>query len=184
MSKCLEEEDEILCDDSNYVPNSSTFRVKVYLPNGHPLLIVLKKDATVQDAIEKTIRKSNALTSLFQKKCKELKEEADRAAAEKDMTEKKEVAATSPPLDLSEFTDTQKDGSPRHDSLDGLTEFLESTNMESSHRRVRNSEEVSRSIRFDQIIGAKAMTLLNDTMAYELRMEIADGECDMDFPGI
>ena len=52
MSKCLEEEDEFLCDDSNYVPNSSTFRVKVYLPNSHPLLIVLKKDATVQDAIE------------------------------------------------------------------------------------------------------------------------------------
>lgn len=27
------------------------------------------------------------------------------------------------------------------------------------------------------------MTLLTDGMAYELRMEIADGECDMDFPG-
>ena len=27
------------------------------------------------------------------------------------------------------------------------------------------------------------MTLLSDGMAYELRMEIADGECDMDFPG-
>ena len=182
MSKCLEEEDEFLCDDSNYVPNSSTFRVKVYLPNSHPLLIVLKKDATVQDAIEKTIRKSNALTSLFQTKCKELKEEAEKAAAEKNETEQ-EVLATSPPLDMSEFDSTKGDGPQHHDSLDGLTDFLESSNMETSRRRSLLNEEIVASKRFDNIIGSKAMTLLTDGMAYELRMEIADGECDMDFPG-
>ena len=182
MSKCLEEEDEFLCGDSNYVPNSSTFRVKVYLPNSHPLLIVLKKDATVQDAIEKTIRISNALTSLFQKKCKELKEEAEKAAAEKNETEQ-EVLATSPPLDMSEFDSTKGDGPQHHDSLDGLTDFLESSNMETSRRRSLLNEEIVASKRFDNIIGSKAMTLLTDGMAYELRMEIADGECDMDFPG-
>ena len=182
MSKCLEEEDEFLCDDSNYVPNSSTFRIKVYLPNSYPLLIVLKKDATVQDAIEKTIRKSNALTSLFQKKCKELKEEAEKATAEKNKTEQ-EVMATSPPLDMPEFHSTQGDGPQHHDSLDGLTDFLESSNMESSRRRGPPNEEIVTSMCLDHIIGSKAMTLLTDSMAYELRMEIADGECDMDFPG-
>ena len=173
----MEEEDEFLCDDSNYVPNSLTFRIKVYLPNGYPLLIVLKKDATVQDAIEKTIRKSNALTSLFQKKCKELKEEAEKAAAEKNEVDQ-EVLATSPPLEIPEFDSAQEDGSQHHDSLDGLTDFLES-----SRRRGQSNEDIVTAMRLDHIIGSKAMTLLTDSMAYELRMEIADGECDMDFPG-
>lgn len=65
MTRCLEEEDDKLCDDEDYVPNSSTIRVKVFLPNGYPLSIILKSDATVQDAIEKTIRKSNALQHRF-----------------------------------------------------------------------------------------------------------------------
>ena len=81
MTRCLEEEDDKLCDDEEYVPNSSTIRVKVFLPNGYPLSIILKSDATVQDAIEKTIRKSNALQQRFQRKVKELKEACGLPAA-------------------------------------------------------------------------------------------------------
>ena len=67
LTKCLEEDDEILYDADRFVPNGTTIRIKVYLPNKKPLFVVVKKDATVQDTIEMTIRKSNALAAAFRK---------------------------------------------------------------------------------------------------------------------
>ena len=55
LTKCLEEDDEILYDADKYVPNDTTIRIKVYLPNKKPLFVIVKKDATVQDTIEMTI---------------------------------------------------------------------------------------------------------------------------------
>ena len=152
MTRCLEEEDDKLCDDGDYVPSSSTIRVKVFLPNGCPLFVVLKSDATVQDAIEKTIRKSNALVLRFQRRVKELKEVRQRQLAEKLSRSPTEGEAKSP----SELPDAP--------------------------RRRLGSESVASRLS-EEFAGARAMTLQTDGMAYELRMEIADGECDMDFPG-
>lgn len=148
----MEEEDDKLCDDAEYVPNSSTIRINVFLPNGFPLSIILKSDATVQDAIEKTIRKSNALLLRFQRKVKELKEARQRQLAEKLARSPVEADAKSP-----------------------------SDAPEPSRRRL--GSESFASLRSEELAGSRAMALLNDGMAYELRMEIADGECDMDFPG-
>ena len=60
LTRSLEEEDYNAEDDGSYVPDGNTLRVKVYLPNKHPIWLILKRDATVQDTIEKTIRKANA----------------------------------------------------------------------------------------------------------------------------
>ena len=152
MTRCLEEEDDKLCDDEEYVPNSSTIRVKVFLPNGYPLSIILKSDATVQDAIEKTIRKSNALQQRFQRRVKELKGARARQLAEKLSRSPMEGDAKSP-----------------------------SESAESDRRRLGSESFASR--HSEELPGSRAMTLLSDGMAYELRTEIADGECDMDFPG-
>ena len=75
----------------------------------------------------------------------------------------------------------------RNNSLDGLTEFLANSELESSSRRrgghsFSGGDETAE-VRVDDLIGWKALTLLTDCMAYELRIEIGDGECDLDFPG-
>ena len=80
LTKCLEEDDEILYDADKYVPNDTTIRIKVYLPNKKPLFVIVKKDATVQDTIEMTIRKSNALAAAFQKTYQERKEAGRRVS--------------------------------------------------------------------------------------------------------
>ena len=152
LTRCLEEEDDKLCDDADYVPSNSTIRVKVFLPNGFPLFVVLKSDATVQDAIEKTIRKSNALLLRFQRKMKELKEARQRQLAEKLSRSPVETDAKSP------------------------------SDAPEPSRRPLGSESFA-TLRSEEFAGSRAMALLSDGMAYELRMEIADGECDMDVPG-
>ena len=152
LTRCLEEEDDKLCDDADFVPNASTIRVKVFLPNGFPLFVILKSDATVQDAIEKTIRKSNALLLRFQRKMKELKEARQRQLAEKLSRSPVETDAKSP------------------------------SDAPEPSRRPLGSESFA-TLRSEEFAGSRAMALLSDGMAYELRMEIADGECDMDFPG-
>lgn len=169
LTRCIEEEDDILTDDQRYVPNNITIRVKVFLPNKHPIFLILRQDATVQDAIEKTIRKSNALTAAFQKRYQELKKEE-----EANSPEPSESAVEEP-----------DDESLRHDSIDGLSEFLEHENLRPSRRRDQQMEEaeVVNGVKVDELVGAHCITLLEDSMAYELRLEISDGECDMDFPG-
>lgn len=198
-------EDDVLCDDSLYVPNPSTIRVKIYLPNIHPLWIVLKRNATVQEAIELTIRKSNALAKRFQRQYDQRKEEFERKHATEKIQEVN-TPSSPPPEDLSllpnnstpsdsdfnsDFNSnstTSGNSENRHDSLDGLNEFLETSALEERSVRTRagrlgmESETIG-SIRVDDIVGWKALTLLTDCMAYELRMELENGECDMDFPG-
>ena len=189
-------EDDVLCDDSLCVQSESTRRVRVYLPNRHPLWIVLKKNATVQDAIELTIRKSNALAKRFQCQYEQRKEEQERkllAEKSKNGNSSSPPPETSPPpYDSSLSSDSlpERTGSEgRNNSLDGLTEFLENSDLEvNSRRRGGHSyptatADGSVEVRVDDLIGWKALTLLTDCMAYELRMEIGDGECDLDFPG-
>lgn len=196
-------EDDVLCDDSLYVPNPSTIRVKIYLPNIHPLWIVLKRNATVQEAIELTIRKSNALAKRFQRQYGQRKEEFERKHATEKVQEVN-TPSSPPPEDLSLLPEnptpsdspsdshsnstTSGNSENRHDSLDGLSEFLETSALEERSARTRAGRlgmesKTTGSIRVDDIVGWKALTLLTDCMAYELRMELGDGECDMDFPG-
>ena len=195
LSKCLEMEDDVLCDDSLYVPSQSTIRVRVYLPNRHPLWIVSKRDATVQDVIELTIRKSNALAKRFQRLYEQRKEEQERKRqADKSpngiSSPPSETSPPPPPQDPSLSTDSlpERTGTEgRNNSLDGLTEFLANSEFESSSRR-RGGHSFSggdsnAEVRVDDLLGWKALTLLTDCMAYELRIEIGDGECDLDFPG-
>lgn len=171
LTRCLEEEDDILTDELRFIPNNITIRVKIFLPNKYPLYIILRQDATVQDAIEKTIRKSNALCAAFQKRYDQLKKEEE----EKRIKEIDNPETEMPPIDES---------SPRHDSIDGLSEFLTGENLCPSRREEHQVEEdVVNGVKVKDILGANCMTLIDDTMAYELRMEICDGECDMDFPG-
>ena len=193
LTKCLEEDDEILYDADRFVPNGTTIRIKVYLPNKKPLFVVVKKDATVQDTIEMTIRKSNALAAAFQKEYAKRK-----AAAEKTLQQEKEqemsADAHSPPLEcapLDPSLDSPLDRSldrpldrppsPRHDSLDGLKDLLNGEPFASEFEAGGAKSKVS--VRVDDIKGVDAMPLLQDSMAYELRMAVGDGECDMDFPG-
>ena len=169
LTKCLEEEDSLILDDT-YVPNNVTVRVKVFLPNKHPVYVIMKRDATVQETIEKTIRKSNALSALFQKKYQEKKEEL-LETKKTDVVENKPLSI-SPPLDGD---------SPVRSDIDGFSEFLDSN---SSQEGENEDESLFSSIRVDLIPGYGAMTLITDSMAYELRMEMEDGEYDMDFPGM
>ena len=68
--------------------------------------------------------------------------------------------------------------------MEGLNEFLDAERFESRYGdRGSRKEECVPTIRVDDIKGVEAMTLLTDSMAYELRMAVGDGECDMDFPG-
>ena len=193
LSKCLEMEDDVLCDDSLYVPSQSTLRVRVYLPNRHPLWIVSKRDATVQDVIELTIRKSNALAKRFQRLYEQRKEEQER----KRQADKSPNDISSPPSETSpppQDPSLSTDSPPervgmegRNNSLDGLTEFLANSELESNSRRRGGPSfaggDDNAEVRVDDLMGWKALTLLTDCMAYELRMEIGDGECDLDFPG-
>ena len=189
LTKCLEEDDEILYDADRFVPNGTTIRIKVYLPNKKPLFVVVKKDATVQDTIEMTIRKSNALAAAFQREYAKRK-----TAAEKTLQQEKEqevsADAHSPPLEcaplypsLDPSVDRPLDRplSPRHNSLYGLKDLLNGEPFASEFEAGGTKGKVS--VRVDDIKGVDAMPLLTDSMAYELRMAVGDGECDMDFPG-
>lgn len=187
LTKCLEEDDEILYDADKYVPNDTTIRIKVYLQNKKPLFVIVKKDATVQDTIEMTIRKSNALAAAFQKTYQERKEAAEKSLHEKEKVKSPE--AHSPPLEdvpLSPPHNGIHDGihDGISDGMEGLNEFLDAERFESRYGdRGSRKEECVPTIRVDDIKGVEAMTLLTDSMAYELRMAVGDGECDMDFPG-
>lgn len=170
LTRSLEEEDYNTEDESSYVPNGNTVRVKVYLPNKHPIWVILKRDATVQDTIEKTIRKANALSGLYQKKLQELKDQ--RSTKEEAKEPKVELNssgfALSPPLDES----------PPENGISGFSEFLDPTSTPEAEEESVVSESEMRAIP-----GYDVMPLIADSMAYELRIEMENGECDLDFPG-
>ena len=174
LTRCIEEENDLLTEDQRFVPNNNTIRVKIFLPNKYPIYVILRQNATVQDAIEKAIRKSNAFYSAFQKKYNELKEEEKKKAIETiDTTE--------------EVLPDIEDDDIRHDSIDGLTEFLDQEDLRPSRRRRENQlneGEIVNGVRVEEIVGAHCMTLLEDSMAYELRFESENGDCDLDFPGM
>ena len=97
-------DDEILYDADRFVPNGTTIRIKVYLPNKKPLFVVVKKDATVQDTIEMTIRKSNALAAAFRKeytKRKAAAEAANKAKAEAEAAKNAPAAAEESGVDFT-----------------------------------------------------------------------------------
>ena len=178
LTKCLEEDDEILYDADRFVPNDTTIRIKVYLPNKKPLFVVVKKDATVQDTIEMTIRKSNALAAAFQKEY-----EKRKAIAEKALQQEKEkdvpTEIHSPPMDFTSLDHP----SPQHqNSLDSIQDLLHGEPFPSEYESEEHGES-GVSVRVNDIKGVDAMQLIPDSMAYELRMAVDDGECDMDFPG-
>lgn len=170
LTRSLEEEDYNAEDDGSYVPDGNTLRVKVYLPNKHPIWLILKRDATVQDTIEKTIRKANALSGLFQKRLQELKDERSAKPNPEIPAEPRSPTgfATSPPLDES----------PPENGMDGFSEFLDP----SGGAEVEEESVVSES-EMRAIPGYDVMPLIADNMAYELRIEMENGECDLDFPG-
>lgn len=196
LTRSLEEEDYDTEDESPYVPDGNTLRVKVYLPNKHPIWVILKRDATVQDTIEKTIRKANALSSLFQKRLQELKDA--RSASAKAQTDSKtesqtDSTAISAPSEKSEkpgdaleqtgfATSPPLSDGPPESGMDGFSEFLDPMGSRESEEESVSESVVSES-EMRAIPGYDVMSLIADSMAYELRIEMENGECDLDFPG-
>ena len=142
----------------------------MYLPNKHPIWVILKRDATVQYTIEKTIRKANALAGLFQKRLQELKDERSAQSDPENPADSHSPTgfAKSPPLD----------DSPPESGIDGFSEFLDPAGAVEAEEESVVSESEMRAIP-----GYDVMPLIADSMAYELRIEMENGECDLDFPG-
>ena len=62
--------------------------------------------------------------------------------------------------------------------IDGFSEFLDPAGAVEAEEESVVSESEMRAIP-----GYDVMPLIADSMAYELRIEMENGECDLDFPG-